>query len=168
MEYTNQDVRRQDRLLDEARAFEILKEGEFGILSMRTEEGDGAYGIPINYVWDRGNSIYIHCAPVGRKLRCIDACPNVSFCVTGRSKVIPDKFTTGYESIVLQCTAHPQFARSRADVCHLAVDFQILPRAIRAGHRVCQQVFPPHGDYPPGYSESQRKMQEYGILILFL
>ncbi len=51
MEYTNQDVRRQDRLLDEARAFEILKEGEFGILSMRTEEGDGAYGIPINYVW---------------------------------------------------------------------------------------------------------------------
>ena len=72
MEYTNQDVRRQDRLLDEARAFEILKEGEFGILSMRTEEGDGAYGIPINYVWDRGNSIYIHCAPVGRKLRCID------------------------------------------------------------------------------------------------
>lgn len=84
MEYTNQDVRRQDRLLDEARAFEILKEGEFGILSMRTEEGDGAYGIPINYVWDRGNSIYIHCAPVGRKLRCIDACPNVSFCVTGR------------------------------------------------------------------------------------
>ena len=110
MEYTNQDVRRQDRLLDEVRAFEILKEGEFGILSMRTEEGDGAYGIPINYVWDRGNSIYIHCAPVGRKLRCIDACPNVSFCVTGRSKVIPkvipDKFTTGYESIVLQCTAH--------------------------------------------------------------
>lgn len=79
MEYINQDVRRQDRLLDEARAFEILKEGEFGILSMRTEEGDGAYGIPINYVWDRGNSIYIHCAPVGRKLRCIDACPNVSF-----------------------------------------------------------------------------------------
>ena len=35
MEYINQDVRRQDRLLDEARAFEILKEGEFGILSMR-------------------------------------------------------------------------------------------------------------------------------------
>lgn len=106
MEYTNQDVRRQDRLLDETRAFEILKEGEFGILSMRAEEGDGAYGIPVNYVWDRGNSIYIHCAPAGRKLRCIDACPNVSFCVTGRSRVIPDKFTTGYESIVLQCTAH--------------------------------------------------------------
>lgn len=106
MEYNNQDVRRQDRLLDETRAFEILRDGEYGILSMQSEDGNGAYGIPINYVWDRGNSIYIHSAPVGRKLRCIDACPNVSFCVTGRSRVIPDKFTTGYESVVLQCTAH--------------------------------------------------------------
>lgn len=106
MEYNNQDVRRQDRLLDETRAFEILRDGEYGILSMQSEDGNGAYGIPINYVWDRGNSIYIHCAPVGRKLCCIDACPNVSFCVTGRSRVIPDKFTTGYESVVLQCTAH--------------------------------------------------------------
>lgn len=106
MEYNNQNVRRQDRLLDETRAFEILRDGEYGILSMQSEDGNGAYGIPINYVWDRGNSIYIHCAPVGRKLRCIDTCPNVSFCVTGRSRVIPDKFTTGYESVVLQCTAH--------------------------------------------------------------
>ena len=27
MEYNNQDVRRQDRLLDETRAFEILRDG---------------------------------------------------------------------------------------------------------------------------------------------
>ena len=65
MEYNNQDVRRQDRLLDETRAFEILRDGEYGILSMQSEDGNGAYGIPINYVWDRGNSIYIHCAPGG-------------------------------------------------------------------------------------------------------
>ena len=67
MEFSNKEVRRQDRLLDEKRAMEIIKEGEYGILSMVTEEGNGAYGIPLSYVWDRGNSIYIHCAPVGRK-----------------------------------------------------------------------------------------------------
>lgn len=44
--------------------------------------------------------------PVGRKLNCIDACTNVSFCVVGRTKVIPGEFTTAYESIVLRCTAH--------------------------------------------------------------
>lgn len=39
MEFNNTQVRRQDRLLDETRSFEILKEGEYGILSMRTENG---------------------------------------------------------------------------------------------------------------------------------
>ena len=106
MIFNNSNIRRQDRLLDESRALEILKEGEYGILSMRTEDGNGAYGIPINYVWDRANSIYIHCAPVGRKLQCIDACRQVSFCVIGRTKVIPSQFTTAYESIILKCTAH--------------------------------------------------------------
>lgn len=106
MEFNNSKIRRQDRTLDRQRAFEILKEGEYGILSMQAEDGNGAYGIPLSYVWDRGNSIYIHCAPVGRKLDCIDRCHNVSFCVVGRTKVIPDHFTTAYESIVLRCTAH--------------------------------------------------------------
>lgn len=106
MEFSNKEVRRQDRLLDEKRAMEIIKEGEYGILSMVAEESNGAYGIPLSYVWDRGNSIYIHCAPVGRKLRCIDSNPNVSFCIVGKTKIHPDKFTTGYESVVLKCTAH--------------------------------------------------------------
>lgn len=106
MEFNNKDVRRQDRLLDESRAYEIMKNGEYGILSMITEDGNGAYGIPLSYVWDRGNSIYIHCAPVGRKLQCIDANHNVSFCIVGRTQVHPEKFTTAYESVVLKCTAH--------------------------------------------------------------
>ncbi len=106
MKFDNSKIRRQDRTLDEAHALEMLKEGEYGILSMRAEDEDGAYGIPISYVWDGGYSIYIHCAPTGRKLTCIDACPQVSFCIVGRTKVIPSQFTTAYESIVLKCEAH--------------------------------------------------------------
>ena len=106
MEFNNSQIRRQDRLLDEERAMEIIKEGEYGVLSMQAEDGEGAYGIPVSYVWDRGNSIYIHCAPAGKKLRCIDACHKVSFCIVGKTQVSPDKFTTAYESVVLECTAH--------------------------------------------------------------
>ena len=106
MKFDNSNIRRQDRTLEEERAFEILRKSEYGTLSMRTEDGNGAYGIPLSYVWDRGNSIYIHCAPEGRKLHCIDACPQVSFCVVGRTQVKPAQFTTAYESVVLQCTAH--------------------------------------------------------------
>ena len=91
--------------MDKGRAFEILENGEYGVLSMRSEEGESAYGLPLSYVWDRQHALYVHCAPEGRKLQCIDACPNVSFCVVGRTNVIAEKFTTGYESIVLRCTA---------------------------------------------------------------
>ena len=81
MPYDNSAVRRQDRLLDEARARELLAGGRFGVLSL--VDGDGAYGIPVNYVWDGDDSLYVHCAPDGRKLRCIDRRDRVSFCVVG-------------------------------------------------------------------------------------
>ncbi|MFO7369845.1 MAG: pyridoxamine 5'-phosphate oxidase family protein [Bacteroidales bacterium] len=104
MQYTNEGVRRQDRLLNEDEARQLLQQGEYGVLSMQTEE-DGAYGIPVNYAWDDHSYIYLHCAPEGRKLSCIAANDRVSFCVVGQTFVIPDKFTTAYESIVLSCCA---------------------------------------------------------------
>jgi len=104
MNYNNEKVRRQDRLLNEAEATSLLQTGEYGVLSMQTEEG-GAYGIPINYAWDGKQSIYLHCALEGRKIRNIAFCNNVSFCVVGKTNVVSNKFTTGYESIILSCKA---------------------------------------------------------------
>lgn len=37
MKYVNETVRRRDRLLDEERALELLKDGEYGVLSMVSE-----------------------------------------------------------------------------------------------------------------------------------
>lgn len=102
--YDNSQVRRQDRLLDEERAEELLAEAEYGILSM-VEQRDGktaGYGIPINFIWDGGTTVYIHCAPDGHKLKCLDSCAEVSLTVVGRTNVVPNKFTTGYESIVVR------------------------------------------------------------------
>lgn len=107
MKYTNEQVRRQDRLLKENEALDLLRTGEYGVLSMQTVDGN-SYGVPINYVWDRKHSIYLHCAPEGHKLQCIKHCNRVSFCVVGDTFVISSKFTTKYESIILDCTAHIQ------------------------------------------------------------
>lgn len=104
MNYSNEQVRRQDRLLEEEKATALLRAGEYGVLSVQAEEG-GAYGIPVNYVWDGDSSVYIHCAPEGRKLRCIALCDRVSFCIVGNTHVISRQFTTEYESIVLCCRA---------------------------------------------------------------
>jgi len=105
--YSNETVRRQDRLLDANRARELLHTGEYGVLSLQTEKG--AYGIPVNFVWDGESSIYLHGAPEGRKLRCIERCDRVSFCIVGHTRPVPAQFTTEYESLLLDC---------RAEICH--------------------------------------------------
>ncbi len=99
MEYRNDGVRRQDRLLDEGRAREILLGGEYGFLAMASPEG--GYGIPVNYVVE-GGTVYIHCAPEGRKLRAMASDCRVSFCVVGATRPVPEKFTTAYESVVIE------------------------------------------------------------------
>lgn len=97
MKYDNSAVRRQDRLLDEAAAMELLQAGEYAFLSMTTDEG--AYGVPVNYVVE-GDVLYIHCAPEGRKLRAIAADGRVSVCVVGPTQVVGEKLTTAYSSVI--------------------------------------------------------------------
>lgn len=104
MNYQNDSVRRQDRLLDQPEATELLRQGEYGILCMQRPEG-GGYGVPLNYVWDEVDAIYIHCAPEGRKLHCLRECDRVTFCIVGKTQVQPSRFTTFYESILLDCRA---------------------------------------------------------------
>ena len=105
--FNNSNIRRQDRLLNEQEALDLLNTGEYGVLSMieTLKEASGGYGIPINFVWDGNCSIYFHCAPQGYKLNCLQANPDVSFCVIGQTNVIPHKFTTAYESIIVRGTA---------------------------------------------------------------
>jgi nitroimidazol reductase NimA-like FMN-containing flavoprotein (pyridoxamine 5'-phosphate oxidase superfamily) len=61
MIFSNEKLRRQDRQMDVLSAVELLKNGEYGILSMITEEGE-PYGIPMSYAWDGEKSVYIHAA----------------------------------------------------------------------------------------------------------
>lgn len=99
MNYDNSQVRSQDRLLDEARARELLATAEYGVLSMVDCDGK-PYGVPVNFVFDM-DCIYIHCATEGRKLDILEINEDVSFCIVGRVNLLPSKFTTEYESVIL-------------------------------------------------------------------
>lgn len=106
MRYNNEKIRRQDRLLEESSAIELLKDVEYGVLSLFDTDQGVPYAIPVNYAWNGKNSLYIHCAPEGRKLRCIKKNADISFCVVGKTHLLPSQFTTEYESIVMTGTAH--------------------------------------------------------------
>ena len=93
------EIRRKDRALDYAAAYALLKTCEYGVLSTADRDNQ-PYGIPVNYAVVE-DSIVIHCATEGHKLENIGSNAKVSFCAVGRTQVLPDQFSTRYESVVV-------------------------------------------------------------------
>ncbi|NDV78302.1 pyridoxamine 5'-phosphate oxidase family protein [Dysgonomonas sp. 511] len=96
-------VRRQNRILeDENRIEELLKDSEYGFLSLGTSESGYGYGLPISYAYDtESNKLYFHCAPEGQKLDMMKQNNKISFCVVGITKPVASQFTTLYESVIV-------------------------------------------------------------------
>ncbi len=93
-------MRRKDRLIADTEALTILIKGEYGILSTASVRGK-PYGVPLNYCVIE-DCLYFHCASEGTKIDNIESNPNVSFCVVGTARVLPDKFSTAYESCIVR------------------------------------------------------------------
>lgn len=104
-------MRRKDRLIPEAEAFTILKEGEYGILSTVSPNNE-PYGVPLNYCLI-ADCIFFHCALEGSKIDNITNNPKVSFCVVGKTEILPDKFSTRFESCIVEGLAHESFAEEK-------------------------------------------------------
>lgn len=94
----NSNIRRQDRATTMEESVNLLNNGEYGVLSMSSDDNEG-YGIPINYVFDN-DKIYFHCAVEGTKLTYLRKNNKVSFCVVGATQVMPSKFGTLYNSAI--------------------------------------------------------------------
>ncbi len=92
-------IRRADRAIPDSEAQEILQAGEYGVLSTVSLDGQ-PYGVPVSYSYT-GEVIYFHCALEGHKLENLSSNNRVSFCVVGRTQVLPDKFATNYESVIV-------------------------------------------------------------------
>jgi nitroimidazol reductase NimA-like FMN-containing flavoprotein (pyridoxamine 5'-phosphate oxidase superfamily) len=93
------EMRRKEKQLSKEQSIEILKKCQYGVLSVVGENGY-AYGVPLSYVYV-DNKIYFHSALTGYKLDCIRYNNKVSFCVVGETNVLPDKFDTEYESVIV-------------------------------------------------------------------
>ena len=92
-------IRRADRAIPESEAQGILRAGEYGVLSTVSADGE-PYGVPVSYAYT-GDVIYFHCALEGHKLENLSSNNRVSFCVVGKTHVLPGKFATNYESTIV-------------------------------------------------------------------
>ncbi len=94
------EMRRNDRVVSEEEAKNILTKAAYGVLATIGED-QYPYGIPLSYAYADGK-IYFHCAKdMGHKLENIKYSDKVCFTVVGETKVLPEKFSTIFESTVV-------------------------------------------------------------------
>lgn len=89
-----------NRKMDDKRAIEILKNAKYGILS--TSSNNIPYGVAVNYFYvSEENSIYFHSKKIGNKIKNIKNNPYISLFILGNQEVIPDRYITHYESVIV-------------------------------------------------------------------
>jgi len=93
------ELRRKDRAIPKEEAIALLNKAEYGLLSTVTEDGK-PYGVPLNFCIIE-HCIYFHCAIEGQKIDNIKKNKSVSFCAVGNTELLPDKFGTKYESVIV-------------------------------------------------------------------
>lgn len=92
-------LRRKDREKDRNFALEVLKNCEYATLATINLDNT-PYCIPISPVLV-GEIIYFHCALKGKKLENINNKNQVCLSCVGRTRLVPEEFTTEYESAVV-------------------------------------------------------------------
>lgn len=97
-------LRRKEKLMREDDSAEILKRGVYGTLASIGVNGY-PYSIPLNYAYENG-VLYFHSAPEGNKVNNINFNNKVSFSVVDYVKVLPEKFDTEYDSVVIYGKAY--------------------------------------------------------------
>lgn len=92
------EMRRSKQQLSDQESRSILQRGTSGVLALTGEDG-WPYAVPLSYVYHEG-VIWFHCAAAGRKLDAIRRNDKASFCVIDQDRVIPEKLTTAYRSVI--------------------------------------------------------------------
>ncbi len=114
-------MRRQDRLISELEARNILEKTKIGRIGMCTE--NQPYVIPVLYLYSsEDNSIYIHSATKGKKMETLGKNPNVCFEVDELKRIIVEtdicNCTAEYESAIVFGKASLVNHEKRTEILH--------------------------------------------------
>ena len=94
-------MRRGKQQIPDEEVKEILHNTTSGALSLVDPEGK-PYCVPLSFIYDGENSIYFHCAPVGRKIDCIRHNPYACFTIIDKDDIQPEAFTTYFKSVIIE------------------------------------------------------------------
>lgn len=124
-------MRRQERSISREAAEAILQKGEYGIFSTVGPDGYPC-GVPVNYVCVK-EMIGFHCAPsAGQKLKNLKGNDRVCFTVVGNTRVLPAKFSSMYESVMVFGRAREAGPEEKRTVLEALIE-KYCPRNREAG-----------------------------------
>ena len=92
------EMRRKRQKLSKEECEEILSRGTSGVLAVSGDDGY-PYAVPLSYLYENGK-IFFHCAKTGHKLDSIHRNEKASFCVIDQDRVVPEKYTSYYRSVI--------------------------------------------------------------------
>lgn len=97
-------LRRMDRYLDAAASQELLASSVYGVLATVDAQGQ-PHATPLTYAYDSSEDgvqcLYFHSAQAGQKLDNIAHESRVAFTVVGSTRLLPDKFSIAYQSVMV-------------------------------------------------------------------
>lgn len=93
------EMRRKKAQMSKENSDKLLKECDEGVLGTVGTNGY-PHTVPLNYVYF-SNKIYFHSAKQGLKMSNIMFNPKVSFTVYDNVKIIEDRFSTEYQSVMV-------------------------------------------------------------------
>jgi uncharacterized protein len=111
MEDYMSELRRKDRAITSEEAISVLNKAEFGVLSTICPDGK-PYGVPLNFCLI-DHAIYFHCALEGQKIDNVEKNKSVSFCAVGDTEIMPEKFGTKYESVIVSGSIQEAFDKEK-------------------------------------------------------
>ncbi|MDO4690779.1 MAG: pyridoxamine 5'-phosphate oxidase family protein [Fusobacterium sp.] len=94
------EIRKKEREISLEEAKKIIDENNYGVLSTINVDNGYPYGIPLSYSYVN-DEIYFHSAVEGLKVEAFGRDSRVCFTVIGRTEILPDKFSTKYESAII-------------------------------------------------------------------
>ena len=93
------EMRRKKQILTEEEAKKVLGRGTSGVLALLGDD-DYPYAVPVSYVYC-DSKLYFHGAKSGHKIDAIKKCDKASFCVIDKDDVIPEEYTTYFQSVIV-------------------------------------------------------------------
>ena len=92
------EMRRKNQSMRPEDCEKVLLRGTSGVLALSGDDGY-PYAVPLSYVYHSGR-LFFHSAATGHKLDAIARNEKASFCVIDQDKIVPEKYTTFFRSVI--------------------------------------------------------------------